>query len=227
MEKNEEVVRDFALSRVGCGYVYGATGWVSTPERRARQAVQYPAQKDNILRVAARWDGKQCYDCAQLVRFALEETGVYLPSGATSQWKSRKLGVRGKIAEMGKDHVCIVYRRKKNTDTMQHTGLYLGDGTVVHAKSSAAGVVREKLGNTWTDYAALPDAEGKIMYVTAKKGSTVNLRKGPSKASAILARVPVGSAALVAQEGDVFDFVRAAGKSGYMMKEYLTEWKNG
>ncbi len=63
-------IAEFAASKLGCGYVYGATGWICSKARREQQAQQYPDQAGNILGVCAKWDGVQCYDCAQLTRRA-------------------------------------------------------------------------------------------------------------------------------------------------------------
>ena len=76
---------EFAISKIGCGYIYGATGWICTQKIRLEQAAQYPAYADVILGTGAKWDGLQCFDCAQLVRRALEQISIKPPSGATSQ----------------------------------------------------------------------------------------------------------------------------------------------
>lgn len=45
----EQKIRDLALSKRGCGYIYGATGWVCTPALRQQQATKYPEYAGLIL----------------------------------------------------------------------------------------------------------------------------------------------------------------------------------
>ena len=86
MTQSEAHAALWAKERIGCGYIYGATGWVCSKARREQQAKQYPDQAEMILGVGAKWDGKICWDCATFVRGAAKAGGVTLCSGATSQW---------------------------------------------------------------------------------------------------------------------------------------------
>ena len=64
------------------------------------------------------------------------------------------------IADMPKNKVCIVMRQRKGSKVMEHTGLYLGDGTVVEA---AVNVRRKEIAaGNWTHYGTLrgQDTEG-------------------------------------------------------------------
>ena len=223
-ENTEYLMAKYAVSLVGCGYVYGATGWVCSPERRAMQAAQYPKQAKNIMEVCQKWDGKRCFDCAQLTRLCAAAGSVTLPSGATSQWQRGPLSERGKIDALPRKRVCLVFKSQGN-DKMRHVGLYLGDGTVVHAKSSACGVVREALSKTrWTHYACMQGAETALTArVTAESGSTVNLRSKPDRASAVLYRVPLDSLVRITEEGEEWTRVQYLDAAGYMMTRYLVK----
>lgn len=75
MDERFQAVADYALSKVGRGYIFGATGWVCSPARRRQQAAQYPQHAARILGIGARWDGIQCFDCAQLTRFSVDAAG--------------------------------------------------------------------------------------------------------------------------------------------------------
>ena len=57
--------------------------------------------------------------------------------------------------------------------------------------------------------------------VVAKSGSTVNLRRGPSKANAIMIRVPLGKTVVITKPGEEWAAVTYDGFSGYMMAEFL------
>ena len=221
----------FALAHVGDGYIYGATGWPCSPARREQQAKQYPEYRDNIMNVGAKWDGKTCWDCATFTRACAKAGGAALPSGATSQWRSGAWRETGTIDQLPEDAVAMLDRQKG--EIMQHTGLYLGDGTVIDARGTKYGVVhqaREKY--AWTHY-AIPkgweDAkeekgEGEtmqVMVVTAESGSTVNLRTRPDKAAPVLAKVPIGEAVQVLSVEDGWATIQRDGVTGYMMAQYL------
>ena len=91
-------VAETARSMIGWGYLYGATGWVCTPERVEQQATQYPAYAEKIRKYGlGKWLGKRCVDCAQLTKLSAKVAGRTLPSGATSQWNAAVWADKGTI----------------------------------------------------------------------------------------------------------------------------------
>lgn len=146
-------IEEWIKSKVGCGYVYGATGWVCSEKRRQQQAKQYPEYADNILGVCAKWDGKECYDCAQLIRRALESVGVTgVPSGATSQWRKKSLwSESGTIDTLPPNGLVALCR--ESSGRMQHIGWRMSDGSVIDARSSAKGVITSSVDSyNWTHW---------------------------------------------------------------------------
>lgn len=221
----------FALAHVGDGYIYGSTGWTCSPARREQQAKQYPEYQDNILNVGAKWDGKTCWDCATFTRACAKAGGATLPSGATSQWRSGAWSVKGTIDQLPEGAVAMLYRQKG--EIMQHTGLYLGDGTVIDARGTKYGVIHQAQDKyAWTHY-AIPkgwsdteeekgeDETMQTMVVTADSGSTVNLRTRPDKAASVLAKVPIGETVQVLGMEDGWATIQHDGVTGYMMAQYL------
>ncbi len=165
---NRELIKGWALRQAGCPYVYGGTGARCTPEYRRQRAGQYPAHAANISQycqvlrgdkedcAGCAYAGKPCYDCAQLVKSALELAGQRLPSGATSQWRSAGWAYKGPIDGNAARQVCLVFRQGESDPpkTMAHVGLSLGDGSTVDARGHKAGVIVGKIGDyPWTHYA--------------------------------------------------------------------------
>lgn len=150
----EEMIKK-ALNLVGLGYIYGAQGQVCSPAFRRQQANQYPEQAEKIMGIGAKWDGVRVWECAQLTQEVAAVGGVKLPSGATSQWTKTDWDERGTIDTLPENELVFVYRQSKtNASKMQHTGVYLGDGTVVDARGTADGVVNEPLdAYAWTHWA--------------------------------------------------------------------------
>ena len=138
-------------SKIGCGYVYGATGWICTQKRLNQQAEQYPEQAKNILTICPKWIGVQCFDCAQLIRQGLKDIGISIPSGVTSQWNADIWKEKGEISRLP-ETVCVLFRQRDGI--WRHNGWYLGNGVTVDARGSEAGVIQSKLSDfPWTHYA--------------------------------------------------------------------------
>ena len=155
MTDTAKTAYDWAVKSIGCPYVMGGTGQICTVSYRQARAAQYPAYAGKIAAncprmsgkaatcADCRYRGKRAYDCAQLTRFCMQAAGISLVSGSNSQWLKTIWARRGPISEMPKKKLCLVFRQDGNK--MGHAGIYLGDGTVVHAKGHAYGVVRETI----------------------------------------------------------------------------------
>lgn len=165
-------VKNWLLSRVGNPYLMGGTGQPCTVSYRKARVAQYPGSaakiKANCPRMMGKADsckgckyfddststGKRAYDCAQLVKWAMNEIGIQMVSGATSQWQKTPWTLLGEMDTLPKDKLCLVYRRDEK-NVMGHTGVYMGDGTVIHARGHDYGVVRQTLSEygRWTHWA--------------------------------------------------------------------------
>ena len=229
MNKKLQAMTDFVLSKVGCGYIYGATGWVCSKARREQQAAQYPEYAATIMGIGAKWDGKQCFDCAQLTRFAMEAAGVKLPSGATSQWNANSWTAKGVLTGVPPEP-CIVFRHSNNV--MQHVGVYIGDGWCVDARGTADGVIKTKFSSyPWTHF-ALPDLSRADVIagleppytarIKTQTGGGVSLWKDNTKIDRIVT-VPEGGVVTVVSKPDAAGFVLAEydGKRGVGDTQYM------
>ena len=230
-----EKAKQKALSLVGQGYIYGAKGQICSPAFRQQQAEQYPKWKENILEVGAKWDGKPVWDCAQFTRAVAKEAGLSFVSGATSQWNEVDWAKKGTIDTIPPGEFVFLYRRQNGSPTvMAHTGVAMGDGTCIHARGTAYGVVEQSMSqHAWTHWARpkWPDGQTEteqevesmdVLYeakVYAQKGSTVNMRKEPG--GSILVQVPVGSTVSVYAESAGWFKIGYNGKVGYMQAAFL------
>lgn len=225
----EKDVVEWLESNVGNGYVYGATGWLCTPERRQQQAIQYPDQANNILNISKKWDWKICYDCAQLTKAAMASVGISLPSGATSQWNYNEGWLaRGTIEGLKKDNVCLVFRKSSSSSNMQHVGMYCGDGTVIEARGAAEGVIRTNINEyKWTHY-VLPNLGAEVKkpeapyqaIIKTVTGNGINLWKDRSKEVSII-KIPEGSMVTILTNPDGYGFSTIQ----YMLKAGVIDTK--
>ena len=139
---------EYANSKVGCGYIWGGSGQNLTESKLKEFKRKYPSfiqeERDK------KWIGKQVFDCSGLVKRAFEQVGIHVYHGATSAWESTRWAIKGEIEKLPKNRVSILYRKSGNG--MVHTGIYLGNGEVVNAKGNKDGVVKERLGLSWTHF---------------------------------------------------------------------------
>lgn len=242
-----EKVKSWVLSRIGNPYIMGGTGAFCTVQYRQARAAQYPGSaakiKANCPRMSGKarscekcnyWDesagnGKRAYDCAQLVRWAMDAVGIKMVSGATSQWKKAAWQETGTIDSLPKDKLCLVYRDDGN-GIKGHTGIYLGDGTVVHARGHDYGVMRQTLAQyaRWTHWGIpvglydqdAPEQE-EIMDSYEVTGKNLALRNGMSTNYEVLVRIPTGTILQGTKAGAEWVKTTYDGKTGYCMAQYL------
>lgn len=241
-----EAVKNWLLSRVGNPYLMGGTGQPCTVSYRKARAAQYPGSaakiKANCPRMMGKADsckgckyfddstgqGKRAYDCAQLVKWAMNEIGIQMVSGATSQWQKTPWAALGEMDTLPEGKMVILYRQDSK-NVMGHTGIALGDDSCVHAKGHDWGVVREGIEayGRWTHwgipeglYEDIPKAAGKseVYEVT---GKNVALRQGMSTSSAVITRISTGTMVEGVSAGSDWVQVTYKGKQGYMMAEFL------
>lgn len=228
----------FARSKIGQGYIYGAKGQTCSAAFRRQQAQQYPDQAQNILVTGAKWDGRPVWDCAQLTRYAAKAAGVELPSGATSQWRKGPWKRKGTIDTLPEGEVVYLYRQKGSI--MQHTGLALGDGTCVHARGTAYGVVHQPVKDyPWTHWASPWEAESTSQPVEtvdpmteatvyAENSLPVKLRNKPSQGENLYWYVQSDTPVTIRQPKKEWSQITALcmdgiRRTGWMMSRYLVQ----
>ena len=187
-----EMVRLIAEACMGWPYVYGAAGAECTPNTRRSYAKNYQTRKPDEAAVilskcqvcresnpksscsGCKWypheSSTRCFDCRGFTRWVFGKTGITINgAGCTSQWNDdNNWEVKGSIKEMPSDQVCCVFMNSGNT--MSHTGIYLGDGRIIHC----SGEVKEgrPTDRGWTHYAVPKGMDGKVSKPTIRKGST-------------------------------------------------------
>lgn len=240
-----ETIRAFALGCEGCAYIYGATGQKCTPSYRRERAAQYPGYADAIRKYCpvlsdrqsgcsgCKYAGRKAYDCAQLTRFSAKAAGLTLPSGASSQWNKAEWAEKGAIDTLPRGRVCFLYRESRTANPMSHTGVYLGDGTCVHAKGHSSGVVHEAVENAkWSHWGILRgmeddppvtednEQEALPMNEYEVTGTRLALRAMKSTSSAVLLRIDTGVKVEGVPDGDWVKITHE-GRTGYSMAKYL------
>lgn len=103
------------------------------------------------------------FDCRGFTRWVMGQVGITINgAGATSQYNDDSNWSRkGPISEMPADQVCCVFKYISSTGKMDHTGLHIGNGNIIHCS------VEVKRGKTtergWTHYAIPKGIDGKVV----------------------------------------------------------------
>lgn len=160
-EKAIKVV-EAARSQMGGPYVFGAWGSECTPSMRRKYASYNPQYEPKIRKACpvlsskqstcegCKWQGCLAFDCRGFTHWALLQAGIKIDgAGATSQYDTKANWTeRGTIDAMP-DLVCCVFKQRDGK--MQHTGLHIGGGKIIHCSTTV------KEGKTtdsgWTHYA--------------------------------------------------------------------------
>ena len=180
MNKAQTVI-EAAKDQIGSPYVFGAWGQFCTPSIRQKYAGYNPDHADDIRRKCrvlsgkaedcegCLYEGDRVFDCRGFTHWLLEQVGIDIEgSGATSQWNTASnWSKKGDIADMP-DCVCCVFKRSGKV--MQHTGMHIGGGIIIHCSSGVQyGKITDK---GWTDYAVPAGLyEEESTVVVLRKGS--------------------------------------------------------
>lgn len=128
MNQKAETIIKLAKERIGCPYVFGATGEIR--------------------------NGVQVFDCRGFTWWLLHQVGIAISQvGATTQYNTASDWVeRGLIRDMP-DLVCPVFKYRKSDGKMSHTGMHIGGGQILHCTSNGGVKYGSTSDKSWTHYA--------------------------------------------------------------------------
>lgn len=147
--------------RIGSIYVLGAQGETLSQITDAWIANREHNDKNNIKRVKALLEKRikqgytnlRAYDCSGLIiRFLLDEKLISGDKNANGIFYDLCKEIKKADLQAGD----LVFKKYATNSRMYHVGVYMGDGTVVHAKGRDVGVVRESISKDgWNRYGRL------------------------------------------------------------------------
>ncbi len=131
---------DLTLPKIGCGYVWGSQGELLTSAMLKKFKAQFGAQHYDLPGgvSAAKWYGKQVFDCSGLIVWALQQLGLFRPGddATAGDLYYNWCNPVDKAALRPGD---LVFR--KTSTEIVHVGVYYKEDLVIEAKSTYAGVV--------------------------------------------------------------------------------------
>ena len=184
--KSEFVVL-VAKACMGWPYIFGDRGQYCTSSHRQAVYNSHPDQEGLITKcqilsgkagscIGCKFfpGGKtRAFDCRGFTYWCCLQAGVTIKGvGATDQWnKDENWSEKGEIANIPRDKVCCVFKYRDGR--MQHTGLHIGGGQIIHCSNGVqTGNVTDK---GWTHYAIPVGLDGTVPEPTPVKPT---LRKG-------------------------------------------------
>ena len=149
------------------GYIYGQT-WEMWTQEKQNQKVSYmvskygvnwekdkDAAKDkyyNAAKYGSKWIGHIVTDCSGLFAWAFKQLGGYMYHGSNTMYREYCTS-KGKLTSELKKSLqpgTAVFTGSSETDH-PHVGLYVGNGKVIEAQGTQAGVCVSNLtANKWT-----------------------------------------------------------------------------
>jgi hypothetical protein len=162
---------DYAAAQVGCLYVSGGQGQTMTPaliRKLEKDDSDYKRALAHYNKHVKAGETLIGYDCSGLVIY-------YLLSKKLIDRDYNANGIYydlcNPIAKTDLRAGDLVFKKYLTNSRMYHVGVYMGDGTVVHAKGRDYGVVRKKLSATgWNRFgwlkvfAETQEDEGMIVF---------------------------------------------------------------
>ena len=186
----------------------------------------------------SKWIDHWVTDCSGLFYWAFKELGGYMYHGSNTMW-NKYCEAKGKLSggkrtdgqELKPGTAVFVL---KNGSDRSHVGLYIGNGKVIEASGTQAGVITTEITNKkWCEWGELKGVaydgdtipsttpeEPSISIGSAVVNATkVALRSAPSTNATVLTRVDKGQRVQVLS--NEWTRVSYGGKTGYMMTKFL------
>ena len=249
MSKPDKCV-NLANACIGWSYVFGARGEYCTPANRKSyinsNQSNHPAEAAEIKKkcqvtngssgscIGCQWypgGSTLFYDCRGFTYWVLlKAAGITIVGGgATSQYNTNaNWSEKGLISNMPRDKVCCVFSYSSKTGKYEHTLLYDGAGHYIHCSGTVQKVDMSKYKNA-THYAIpkglydtptpTPTPQPGYALVTGKQ---VAMRLGPTISAGIIMRIATGKQVKIETPDPDWQYVSYNGKSGYMMKRYIS-----
>ena len=178
---------------------------------------------------------KGCVDCSGAFVYAFKKFGISYPNGSNAIARNYTIGKLLPISE-ARPGMAAFKAKESGEDDYYHIGLVDEDpGYVLNAKGTNYGFCRDALtGKNGWDYVAelkyVDYGEEKesgdrvdaiVVLPSGATGSTVNMRKSPSKSADIVCKVPVGSEIDVISDQGQWCEIDYGGRVGHMMSNYI------
>lgn len=164
MIKPNDLIAGFQSSlKEKWGYIYGMTHKMWTQEDQDSYYKKYkddPKRKNSALN-GGKWVGHWVTDCSGLFTYWFEKLGGYMCHGSNTMYlkycTSKGTMVNGKRTDgQALKPGTAVFCLRESDGVYSHVGLYIGNGEVIEAEGTNAGVIKSKVTNKkWENWGEL------------------------------------------------------------------------
>lgn len=151
------------------GYIWGASGYVWTQAKQDAIVKKYKSDPDKYanykgaVQYGSKWVGKYVIDCSGMPYRAFGKFGIKIAHGSNSIWKSY-LSQKGKLTDKSQAFLKTLPKGAAiltgDDSTKPHIGTYDGNGYVIEAQGTNAGVVRTAItASKWKYWGLYKDLE--------------------------------------------------------------------
>lgn len=141
------------------GYIWGTAGVKWTAAKQAELDKTTDSDRANGRKYGKKWIGHMVADCSGLFSWAFKQLGGTMYHGSNTmylKWCADKGELKNGKRTDGKTIKPGTAVFIWNGKTYSHVGLYIGDGLVIEAQGTIAGVVQRKVtANKWTHWGEL------------------------------------------------------------------------
>lgn len=213
------------------GYIWGTAGVLWT------EAKQKAATREMTVKYGSKWIGHTVADCSGLFSWAFKQLGGTMYHGSNTMYDKycaeQGTFTGGKRTD-GKELKAGTALFTGDKNNKGHVGLYIGNGYVIEAQGTQAGVVKSKASlKKWTYWGELKgvkfDGEPQPEPPKPEKGTAVvtgnnlALRQGPGTDKAVITRIPNGKTVKLRDVPDEWRYVEYNGKTGFVMTKFIRE----
>lgn len=174
---------------MGWSYVWGAAGQYCTTSNRksyANRSSCPDGEKKQIYNKCQVLSGKKSactgcpyypkgvtrfFDCRGFTRWIIQRVGVTIQgAGATSQYNTNANWTQKGLISGMPDVFCCVFMYSSKTGKMEHTGLHVGGGKIIHCSGT---VKTDTTANKkWTHYAIPKGVDGEFGKPVLRRGDS-------------------------------------------------------
>jgi len=143
------------------GYIWGTAGETWTAAKQAELEKTTDKDREQGRLYGSKWIGHKVADCSGLFSWAFKQLGGYMYHGSNTMWLkycTAKGEMRNGKRTDGKPLLpgTAVFTYNKKDGKRGHVGLYIGDGWVIEAQGTKAGVVKTKVtASKWVEWGEL------------------------------------------------------------------------
>lgn len=198
----------------------------------------------NIKQAASKWVGKHVVDAGGLIAYGLRSMGMadnYTPDGTYIQKIFEQFcESTGKLPKGGLLPGMVMFKKRGNI--FSGCGIYIGNSSIIEARSTKVGVVLSRLNSEWTYWGKLKNVEydelpskatirkKEVRDMRVLRGAVevtgvtrpINVRLDKSLSAKVIDVLPIGTRATVVEDCGEFCKIQYV-KTGYMKKEFLKE----